>query len=138
MIPLLKACTDDDAKASSGDCVETPSETEDRFQQSLLRILWSQTFVLIAPGIEMTVNITIQNQNENCALLADAIVDIWHCDKDGYYSEYGGTGMQQENFQSVHFLRGRQTTNADGVGSFQNNFSGMVQRQSATHSRTYL
>ena len=75
-------------------------------------------------GIEMVVTITIQNSNNSCAALADAIVDIWHCDKDGYYSEYGGSGMQSVNFQSVHFLRGRQSTNSDGVVAFKTIFPG--------------
>jgi protocatechuate 3,4-dioxygenase beta subunit len=56
--------------------------------------------------------------------LEGAIVDIRHCDKDGYYSEYGGSGMQLVNLQSVHFLRGRQTTNSDGIVSFTTIFPG--------------
>jgi protocatechuate 3,4-dioxygenase beta subunit len=56
--------------------------------------------------------------------LQAAIVDIWHCDKDGNYSEYGGSGMQSANLTSVHFLRGRQTTNANGLVSFTTIFPG--------------
>ena len=46
-------------------------------------------------------------------------MDIWHCDKDGYYSEYGGAGsMQSTDMTALHYLRGRQTTNADGLAGF--------------------
>ncbi len=68
-------------------------------------------------GVPMTMNITIQNTNNNCAALANAIVDVWHCDKDGNYSEYSG-------FSSVHFLRGRQTTDANGLVNFTTIFPG--------------
>jgi protocatechuate 3,4-dioxygenase beta subunit len=45
-------------------------------------------------------------------------VDIWHCDAQGSYSEYVGTGMQSINYTNVHFLRGRQTTNSNCEVSF--------------------
>ena len=56
--------------------------------------------------------------------MADALVDIWHCDAAGNYSEYGGTGMQSTNYQSVHFLRGRQTTDANGLVTFTSIYPG--------------
>lgn len=72
----------------------------------------------------MAMNITIKNANAGCAVLAGAIVDVWHCDKDGYYSEYGGTGMQSVNLTTVDFLRGRQTTDANGLVGFKSIFPG--------------
>lgn len=72
----------------------------------------------------MTMNITIKNKNTSCAALAGALVDVWHCDKDGYYSEYGGTGMQSANFITVDFLRGRQTTDISGLAAFTTIFPG--------------
>lgn len=75
-------------------------------------------------GIEMSVKITIQNRNNGCRALPGALVDIWHCDGDGYYSEYGGTRMQSEDLQSAHFLRGRQKTDANGVATFTTIFPG--------------
>ena len=66
----------------------------------------------------------VNNSNNSCAALEGAIVDIWHCDKDGYYSEYVGTGMQQANFSSVQFLRGRQTTDSKGQVTFSPIFPG--------------
>ena len=49
--------------------------------------------------------------------MAGAFVDIWHCDKDGNYSEYG-------SLTAVHFLRGRQTTNTEGVAEFLSIYPG--------------
>src|SRR6476660_2399211 len=72
----------------------------------------------------MTIEITVNNSNNSCAALENAIVDIWHCDKDGYYSEYGGSGMQAANFTAYHFLRGRQVTNSDVPVGFTTIFPG--------------
>lgn len=52
------------------------------------------------------------------------MVDIWHCDAAGNYSEYGGTGMQSTNYTSVHFLRGRQTTDSNGLVTFTSIYPG--------------
>jgi protocatechuate 3,4-dioxygenase beta subunit len=75
-------------------------------------------------GVNLAVKINIKNKNNNCEPLAGAMVDIWHCDKDGYYSEYGGTGSQSANFTAYHFLRGRQATNTDGLAAFASIFPG--------------
>ena len=88
-------------------------------------------------GVAITVNITIKNTNNSCAALAGAIVDIWHCDKDGYYSEYGGSGMQSVNYTAVHFLRGRQTTDANGLVSFTSVFPGWYSGR-ATHIHVHI
>ncbi|GAB3790010.1 hypothetical protein GCM10028818_59480 [Spirosoma horti] len=75
-------------------------------------------------GVALAINMTIKNSTNSCAALAGALVDIWHCDKDGYYSEYGGSGMQSVNFTNVDFLRGRQTTDANGGVAFKSIFPG--------------
>ena len=75
-------------------------------------------------GVAITINITVKNTSNSCAVLAGAIVDIWHCDKDGNYSEYGNHPMQRNDLTSAHFLRGRQTTDANGQVSFITIFPG--------------
>jgi len=135
MVPLVAACGKDgdpapatdtttDETSSSGTCTVSPSETAGPFPTKTPADLVMVDIRSDRTGIEMTVTITIRNANTSCAALADAIVDIWHCDKDGYYSEYGGSGMQSVNYQSVHFLRGRQSTNSDGVVAFKTVFPG--------------
>ncbi|WP_395064312.1 T9SS type A sorting domain-containing protein [Flavobacterium sp.] len=88
-------------------------------------------------GVAFTINITINNTNGNCAAYQGALVDIWHCDKDGYYSEYGGTAMQTANFTTVHFLRGRQITDANGLVTFTSIFPGWYSGR-ATHIHVHI
>ncbi|MEZ0610977.1 intradiol ring-cleavage dioxygenase [Fibrella sp. WM1] len=110
--------------SSASNCTVTPSETEGPFPTKLPANFVRKDIRDGRTGIVTTMNITVKNTNASCAALAGALVDVWHCDKDGYYSEYGGTGMQSVNFQSVDFLRGRQTTDANGLVSFTTIFPG--------------
>jgi len=90
-------------------------------------------------GVGFTINITIKNTNASCAALKGALVDIWHCDKDGYYSEYGGTTMQTVDYtgSSYHFLRGRQTTDDNGLVTFTSIFPGWYTSR-ATHIHVHI
>ncbi|QHV98607.1 dioxygenase family protein [Spirosoma endbachense] len=110
--------------SSSSNCSVTPSETEGPFPTKVPANFVRKDIRDDRTGVAFTVNITIKNSNSSCAVLAGALVDIWHCDKDGYYSEYGGSGMQSVNFTTVDFLRGRQTTDANGLVSFTSIFPG--------------
>lgn len=105
-------------------CTTTPSETAGPFPTKSPGSLVLKDIRSDRTGVSLVINIAIQNKNKSCAGLSGVLVDIWHCDKDGYYSEYGGTGMQSVNLTSVHFLRGRQTTDATGLVSFQSIFPG--------------
>ena len=109
---------------SSGSCTTSPTETAGPFPTKSPSSLVTNDIRSDRTGVPFTIKITVNNKNNSCAALAGAIVDIWHCDKDGYYSEYGGTGMQSANFTSVHFLRGRQTTDANGLVTFTSIFPG--------------
>ena len=76
-------------------------------------------------GIPLNMALTIQNTNASCAVLANAIVDIWHCDKDGYYSGYTNSGyLGNQNNTSKTFLRGRQTTDSSGNVKFTTIYPG--------------
>ncbi|WP_080056660.1 dioxygenase family protein [Spirosoma aerolatum] len=110
--------------SSSSNCSVTPSETEGPFPTKSPANFVRKDIRDDRTGVAFTVNITIKNASSSCVALAGALVDIWHCDKDGYYSEYGGTGMQSVNFTTVDFLRGRQTTDANGLVSFTSIFPG--------------
>ncbi|MBO0951989.1 dioxygenase family protein [Fibrella forsythiae] len=110
--------------AASGSCTVTPSETEGPFPTKVPANFVRKDIRADRTGVPFTMNITINNASASCAALAGAIVDVWHCDKDGYYSEYGGSGMQSVNYQNVDFLRGRQTTDSNGLVSFTSIFPG--------------
>jgi protocatechuate 3,4-dioxygenase beta subunit len=104
--------------------VTTPSETAGPFPTKDPSSLIMVDITSDRTGVDLAIKITVQDKNNNCEPLAGAMVDIWHCDKDGYYSEYGGTGMQSVNLTAYHFLRGRQATDANGMAGFASIFPG--------------
>lgn len=147
--PILLACTKEDdivpdtgenmegTTGKSGDCTLTPRETEGPFPTHEPSSLERVDIRADREGVEMAINITIQNKNNGCAGLEGAIVDIWHCDADGNYSEYGGAGMQSVNLTNAHFLRGRQVTDADGLVTFTSIFPGWY-RGRAPHIHVHI
>lgn len=146
--PLMKACKKTDTSTGSGSsgsgsgggsttCAVAPTETAGPFPTITPSSLVRADIRGDRTGVAFTINIVIKNTNSSCAALAGAIVDIWHCDKDGYYSEYGGTSMQTVNYTAVHFLRGRQTTDANGQVSFTSIFPGWYSGR-ATHIHVHV
>lgn len=118
-------------------CISTDSETAGPFPTKDPESLTRQNITGDRTGIPFSVVITLLDKNNDCAALEGAYVDIWHCDKDGYYSEYGGTNMQKEDFTSNHFLRGRQVSNSSGMVSFDSIFPGWYQSR-ATHIHVHI
>lgn len=147
-IPVINACNSDtdsstdssatdttqatDTGSSSGSstCSVTPTETAGPYPTKSPSTLVKTDITSDRTGVPLAINITIQNKNASCAALAGAIVDLWHCDKDGNYSEYG-------NLTTVHFLRGRQTTNANGIVNFTSIFPGWYNGR-ATHIHIHI
>lgn len=129
-----KPGTEDDEKAN---CIVSPSETAGPFPTINPASLVQTSIVGDRTGVAFTINIKILNNNNDCNPLQGAIVDIWHCDKDGNYSEYGGTGMQPTDYTSYHFLRGRQTTDANGEVNFVSIFPGWYTSR-ATHIHVHI
>lgn len=156
-VPILNSCNNDDSStdssatdtteatdtgsssstSGSSTCSVTPSETEGPFPTKTPSSLVRTDITGDRTGVALTVNITIKNKNGSCAALEGALVDIWHCDKDGYYSEYGGTTMQSVNYTSNHFLRGRQITDTNGLVSFTTIFPGWYNGR-ATHIHVHI
>lgn len=143
--PVLMHCNRDEEDSETGvpdntistACAVTNSETEGPFPTKTPSSLVQNNIVSDRTGVPLTITLTVQNVKANCAALQGAIVDIWHCDKDGNYSEYGGTGMQSANYTSVHFLRGRQTTDASGKVNFTSIFPGWYNGR-ATHIHVHI
>jgi protocatechuate 3,4-dioxygenase beta subunit len=130
---ILESCSksDNDDNSSDisadGNCTVSPSETKGPFPIKTPSQLVLENIKSDRIGVALLINLTIENQSKDCAPLEGVLVDIWHCDKDGNYSEYGGTSMQQTDYTSVHFLRGRQTSDANGEVSFISIFPGWYQ-----------
>ncbi len=144
-VPLiLEACKKDSGSSTttttttgSGSCTVGATETAGPFPTITPSSLVRSDIRLDRTGVLFTIKITIKNTNASCAVLSGAIVDIWHCDKDGYYSEYGGTSMQTTDYTAVHFLRGRQTTDSTGTVTFTSIFPGWYQGR-ATHIHVHI
>ena len=131
---FLESCSksdnDDDLDTGSSDdgsCTVSPAETKGPFPIKTPSQLVLENIKSDRVGIELLINLKIENKSSDCLPLSNVLVDIWHCDKDGNYSEYGGTQMQQTDYTSVHFLRGRQTTNSNGEVSFISIYPGWYQ-----------
>ena len=66
----------------------------------------------VAPGVPMTITLTLVNTKNSCAPLEGYAVYLWHCTRDGNYSMYS-TGVTAENF-----LRGIQVSDSSGKVTF--------------------
>jgi len=134
---INSSTTSGSGTGSSGTCTIAPTETAGPFPTTTPSSLVRSDIRDDRTGVAFTITINVQNINNSCAALAGVIVDIWHCDKDGYYSEYGGSGMQSTDYTSVHFLRGRQTTDANGQVRFTSIFPGWYSGR-ATHIHVHI
>lgn len=153
-LKVLNACSSDDGtvaagttdestgtetsgSTTTGSCTVSPTETAGPFPTKSPATLVTNDITSDRTGVALNITIAIKNTNDSCNALADAIVDIWHCDKDGNYSEYGGTSMQSTNYTTVHFLRGRQTTDSSGEVAFTSIFPGWYSGR-ATHIHVHI
>jgi protocatechuate 3,4-dioxygenase beta subunit len=68
-------------------------------------------------GVPLLLQLTVVNAS-TCRALANAAVDVWHCDALGVYS-----GAVANN-PGTNFLRGVQRTNAKGVATFETIYPG--------------
>ncbi|MFK8024625.1 MAG: protocatechuate dioxygenase [Ilumatobacter sp.] len=59
-----------------------------------------------------------------CLPIPGALVEIWHADATGDYSSYTDNGDGKDEGQGSTFLRGFQTTDADGIAEFQTIYPG--------------
>ena len=141
--PLLMGCTttenpvtegSDSGSTNSADtassCTTTNTETAGPYPTHSPGSLIRQDIRADRSGVEMDVELTVFDKTTGCLPLVGALVDIWHCDKDGNYSEYG-------SFTSASFLRGRQTTDANGKVAFTTIFPGWYNGR-ATHIHLHV
>lgn len=132
---LLRADTSESASAQG--CSQTNQETAGPFPTISPSSYVTPNIVGDRTGVAFTINITINNVNGGCAAYEGALVDIWHCDKDGNYSQYGGTNMQPVDYTDYNFLRGRQVSDANGLVSFTSIFPGWYTGR-ATHIHVHI
>jgi protocatechuate 3,4-dioxygenase beta subunit len=135
---LIAACSDDDdssaldpetntsttaevaPKTSSGDlasqfddaaaCRRTAEETEGPFYFDVDKI--RSDIREDRDGATLRLGVRVRDAAE-CEPIANAVVDVWHCDAEGSYSEPGES-----------YCRGAQVTNRDGIVEFTTVYPG--------------
>ena len=112
---------------TSTGCTATPEETSGPYPYDLSgdSAIYRTDITGGKTGIPLALTLTVVNSNADCAVLTNARVDIWHCDKDGYYSEYTEPGYlgTQDNVGET-FCRGIQLTDSNGQVKFTTIYPG--------------
>jgi protocatechuate 3,4-dioxygenase beta subunit len=117
-----------DGVASLPGCVVRPELTEGPYfvdnQLNRSDIRSDPASGKLSPGkqLDLTFNVS-QVSSEKCVPLAGAIVDVWHCDADGQYSQVNDNTVGF-NTLSQKFLRGYQVTDENGSAHFTTIYPG--------------
>ena len=86
---------------------------------------------VVKPGVALALTFLVSRvSGTSCAALANATVDLWHCDALGVYSD--ATDPSFGSTRGSKFLRGYQTTDAGGAAKFTTIWPGWYQGR-ATH-----
>jgi protocatechuate 3,4-dioxygenase beta subunit len=80
----------------------------------------------VKPGVQLALTFLVSKvSGTSCAALASATVDVWHCDAVGVYSD--ATDPSFGSTKGTKFLRGYQTTDANGLAKFTTIWPGWYQ-----------
>jgi len=110
--------------SANASCVVTPALTEgpyfvdERLNRSDLRSDPATGIVKAGVPLTLTVRLSQISSAGACTALAGALVDMWHCDAVGLYSDVSGQTSGQK------FLRGYQLTDANGAAQFTTIYPG--------------
>jgi protocatechuate 3,4-dioxygenase beta subunit len=135
---LIAACDDDGSQKSSvrdrtspsefdraGRCTQTAELTEGPFYFEVDKV--RSDVREDREGVPLRLGIRVR-QAPKCEPVANAVVDIWHCDAEGSYAERGET-----------YLRGLQVTNGDGVVEFTTVYPGWYPGRTVhIHAKVHL
>ena len=118
---------------SSPSCVVKPQQTEGPYfvDEKLNRadIRSDPTDGTGKSGAELRLAFNVTRiDGATCTPLAGAIVDVWHCDARGIYSDVSDGSFDTRGKQ---FLRGYQVTDKDGAARFITIFPGWYQGRTA-------
>jgi protocatechuate 3,4-dioxygenase beta subunit len=98
-------------------CAASPAETEgpyfvdERLERSDIRVDPSDGSV--QPGVPLELQLNVVQADADCAPASGVQVDVWHASATGVYSDEAAIGSSGEKF-----LRGYQTTDANGAVTF--------------------
>jgi protocatechuate 3,4-dioxygenase beta subunit len=151
---LVAACSDDDDSAadattprteaqkseplpsSSGElasrfddaarCTRTAEETAGPFYFEVDRV---RSDIREGRGAApLRLGVRVRDLAQGCDPISNAVVDVWHCDATGSYSEPGET-----------YLRGLQVTNRDGIAEFTTIYPGWYPGRTVhIHAKVHL
>ena len=116
------------ASSNSGasTCMVKPQQTEgpyfvdEKLNRSDIRVDPSDGSVREGVPLGLTFSVSQIDSNSSCTPLAGALMDVWHCDALGRYSDV-------ENNVGQKFLRGYQVTDDSGSAQFQTIYPGWYQ-----------
>jgi protocatechuate 3,4-dioxygenase beta subunit len=117
------------AASSLPGCVVRPAETEGPYfvDEKLLRsdIRSDPSDGSVREGAILKLTFAAAKVTGNsCAPYPDLLVDVWHCDALGVYSDVSDPGF---NTAGRRFLRGYQVTDANGLATFTTIYPGWYQ-----------
>ena len=113
------------AASTNAQCVVTPAETEgpyfvdERLNRSDIRSDPATGIVKAGVVLDLTVILSQITGTGACTPLASTLVDMWHCDALGFYSD-----ISQQATVGQEFLRGYQITDATGKVRFTTIYPG--------------
>jgi protocatechuate 3,4-dioxygenase beta subunit len=130
--------------STSASCIVTATETEGPYPYvggELTNPLERSDVTDGQTGVPLTLNFVIVNANDSCNVVTNARVDIWHCNKDGYYSGYAnqqGT-LGTKSYVGETWLRGYQLSDSSGVVKFSTIYPGWYGgRATHVHIEVYV
>ena len=133
---LLAACGDEPRTASSGErfenaarCTLTTEQTEGPYYFDVDKIRSDIREGREGTALELAIRV---REAESCEPIANAVVDLWHCDARGVYSGFdAGEGEE--------FLRGAQVTDREGVAEFTTIYPGSYPGRTVhIHAKVHL
>ena len=122
---VIAACSDDEEQSAGGaateertgtyfddarSCTVTAEQTEGPFYFDVDKI--RSDIREDRDGAELRLGVRVRDASD-CTPIPDAVVDIWHCDAEGSYSEEPET-----------YCRGAQVTNREGIAEFTTVYPG--------------
>lgn len=120
-------------------CAQTTEQTEGPYYFEVDRI--RSDIREDRKGTALRVGIRVRGL-ESCEPIANAVVDVWHCDAQGVYSGFeaasqGGPGGGRSDDET--YLRGAQVTNADGIVEFTTVYPGRYPgRTTHIHTKVHV
>jgi protocatechuate 3,4-dioxygenase beta subunit len=129
----------------SSSCTLTPEETEGPyyFDADAIRSDIRED----KDGVALRLALRVRDA-EQCEPLANAVVDIWHCDAEGIYSGFesastggapGGGGSGSGPTDQETYLRGAQVTNSGGIVEFKTIYPGWYRgRTTHIHAKVHV